>query len=503
MFEESSTRTILISSHSAPLSGADSNDTLTFDVPRSYMPSENHSTEQDLIAFRTKKLEELKKLKINPYPSDSENEFCIAKVKDEYEELVIANTKIFIAGRIMAFRAHGGATFVDVVDESGKMQFLFRLDDLKKEYETIKLYDLGDFIEAEGHLFKTRTGEITLVVEKFRLLAKAIRPLPEQFYGLSDVETRYRERYVDLIVNPEVKEIFYKRSQIISTLRNSLVRLGFLEVDTPVLQPIPGGANAKPFSTHYNAYDRDVYLRIAPELYLKRLIVGGFERVFEFSRCFRNEGVDATHNPEFTNLEFYWAYSDYKKMMKLVEEMMREVVKTVNNGSLVFERDGKKFDFSGNFKKTTFDTITGGKNTDQAFKEGVKKIVEPTFVINHPIEISPLAKKLDDKVTQRFQLVIDGREFVNAFTELNDPIDQRERFESQMKLRKKGDEEAQILDEDFIRALEYGMPPTSGCGIGVDRLVMFLAGANTIREVLFFPYMRPIENLKSKSQKSK
>ncbi len=455
-------------------------------------PEQKHSTIDDLIKSRLDKLKELRKGKVDPYPAKVADLYCLQRAKDEYEELVIADAKIVVAGRIMALRTHGGASFLDIVDESGKLQLLFKKDDLKT-YDEIRLLDLGDFIEAEGHLFKTRTEEITLVVKKYRLLTKALRPLPEAHFGLSDIETRYRERYVDLVVNPEVKNIFYKRSAIISTLRSELVKKGFLEVDTPVLQPLAGGATAKPFATHYNAYDREVFLRIAPELYHKRLVVGGFERVFEFARCFRNEGVDATHNPEFTNLEFYWAYADYEKLMDLVEEMIREVVKNVNNGKLIFERDGKKFAFSKKFARETFHKLTDGKNTDEAFKEGQKKIVQPTFIIHHPVDISPLAKKLDEKTTQRFQLLIDGREFANAFSELNDPIDQRQRFEKQMKLRARGDEEAQAMDEDFVKALEYGMPPTAGCGIGIDRLVMFLTGSNTLREVLLFPYMRPLE----------
>jgi len=467
------------------------------------MEQKKHSTVEDLIDSRKNKLDELKKRKIDAYPAKTAANYCAMKVKDEYEELVVADAKVIVAGRIMAFREHGGATFIDIVDESGKLQLLARKDDLKDAYEDLKLFDLGDFVEATGGLFKTRTEEITMAIHKIKILSKALRPLPEQFYGLTDVETRYRERSVDLIINPAVKKIFHSRSQIISTLRSALISRGFLEVDTPVLQQIAGGATAKPFVTHYNAYDRDVYLRIAPELYLKRLIVGGFERVFEFARCFRNEGVDATHNPEFTNLEFYCAYIDYQQMMDMTEELVRETVKKLY-GSLVIKIKDQSYDFSKKFHRTSFETVTAGKNTDIAFKEGIKKIVQPTFVIDYPIAVSPLAKKKAPKesrtegagnqdTVERFQLVIDGKEFANAFSELNDPIDQRERFLAQMKLREKGDEEAQVLDEDFIRALEYGMPPTAGCGIGIDRLVMFLTGSSAIREVLFFPFMRPIE----------
>lgn len=463
------------------------------------MEQKKHTTVEDLIASRLKKLAEFRKQKIDPYPAKTKVTVNLQNIKDEFEELVVSGNKIFAAGRINAFREHGGATFIDIIDQSGKLQLLFKKDDLKDDYQNIKLLDLGDFVEVRGKLFKTKTEEITLSVEKWAILTKALRPLPEKFYGLADVETRYRERSVDLIINPEVKKNFYLRSQIIASLRHQLSKEGFLEVDTPVLQPIPGGATAKPFITHYNAYDRDVYLRIAPELYLKRLIVGGFERVFEFARCFRNEGVDATHNPEFTNLEFYAAYMDYLGMMELTEELVQSTVKQIYGATVIKIKD-KSYNFSKKFDRIAFHKVTGGKNTDEAFKEGIKKISQPTFVVDYPIGISPLAKKKDEKTVERFQLIIDGKEFANAFSELNDPIDQRQRFEGQMKLREKGNEEAQVLDEDFIRALEYGMPPTAGCGIGIDRLVMFLTGSHAIREVLFFPYMRPIEDQNLKKQ---
>ena len=386
-------------------------------------------------------------------------------------------------------RGHGAIVFADLLDESGKLQLFFKNDNLGEDYKLLEFLDVGDFIQVAGKLFITKAGETTLEASSFKLLAKSLRPLPEKWHGLSDVETRYRQRYVDLIVNPKVKELFYQRSKIITALRNFLVLKGFLEVDTPTLQPIAGGAVAKPFSTHYNAYNRDVFLRIAPELYLKRLIVGGFEKVFEFARCFRNEGVDASHNPEFTNLEFYWAYTDYEKLMEFTQELMKDVVKNVF-GKTDIEINGQMVEFGKEFKRITFDKLTGGKNSDEALKAAVKKIAEPTFVIDYPIEISPLAKKKNEKTVERFQLILGGLEIVNAFSELNDPEEQRERFAEQSELRKKG-KEAHDYDEDFLKALEYGMPPTAGWGMGVDRFVMLLCGAKTLLEILLFPYMRP------------
>jgi lysyl-tRNA synthetase, class II len=311
--------------------------------------------------------------------------------------------------------------------------------------------------------------------------------LPEKWHGMQDEEERYRKRYLDVIANPEVKDIFKKRGETIKALRDFLINKGFLEVETPVLQPIYGGANAKPFMTHYNVYDKDVFLRIAPELYLKRLIVAGFEKVFEFARCFRNEGADWSHNPEFSLLEFYQAYIDYNELMKITEELIIEVVKKVN-GKAEIERDGKKILIKKPFKKITFKELTKGKMTDEAFKEEVKKIKEPTFVTNHPIDISPLAKKNDENTVQRFQLIIDGIEIVNAFSELNDPVDQEARFREQ---EKKKCEDKHKFDKDFIEALKYGMPPTGGFGMGVDRFVMLITGCHSLREILLFPFMKP------------
>jgi lysyl-tRNA synthetase class 2 len=349
--------------------------------------------------------------------------------------------------------------------------------------------DIGDFVGVEGEIFKTKTGQKSILIKKIEILSKAILPLPEKWHGIQDEEERYRKRYLDVITNPEVKEIFKKRGEIINALRDFLIKRGFLEVDTPVLQPIYGGANAKPFMTHYNVYDKDVYLRIAPELYLKRLLVAGFEKVFEFAKCFRNEGTDWSHNPEFSLLEFYQAYIDYNELMRITEELIIEVVKKIN-GKEEIERDGKKISIKKPFKKITFKELTKGKMTDEAFKEAIKKIKEPTFVINHPMDISPLAKKNDEKTVQRFQLIIDGIEIVNAFSELNDPVDQEARFSEQEKRKL---EEKHRFDKDFVEALKYGMPPTGGFGMGVDRFVMLITGSHSLREILLFPFMKPEE----------
>lgn len=447
-------------------------------------------TEEDLIKSRKDKRAKLEEFGVDCYPAKSERNYTVEKVLAAKEEFIAGGEELHLVGRITAMRGHGAIIFADLVDESGKLQLLFKSDSLGDDFKLLEFLDVGDFVQVTGKLFITKAGETTLEVVKFKLLTKTLRPLPEKWHGLTDTETRYRQRYVDLIVNPKVKELFYKRSKIIATLRQFLVENGFLEVDTPTLQPIAGGAVAKPFKTHYNAYNRDVFLRIAPELYLKRLIIGGFEKVFEFARCFRNEGVDATHNPEFTNLEFYWAYTDYEKLMEFTEELMKNLVKEVF-GKTDIEIQGKMVKFDKEFSRLTFDELTGGKNTDEAFKNAVRNIVEPTFVIDHPVEISPLAKKKDAKTVERFQLILGGLEVVNAFSELNDPIDQSQRFKDQGSKKEKGDEEAHEYDADFIKALEYGMPPTAGWGMGIDRMVMLLTGSKTLREILLFPYMRP------------
>ncbi len=445
-------------------------------------------TEEDLIKSRKDKRAKLESLEIETYPAKSERNYIVEKVLASQKEFIAGGEELKLAGRLTGMRGHGAIIFADLVDESGKLQLLFKSDALGDDFKLIDLLDVGDFIQVAGKLFITKAGETTLEASSFKLLTKSLRPLPEKWHGLTDTETRYRARYVDLIVNPKVKELFYKRSKIIAALRNFLVKNDFLEVDTPTLQPIAGGAVAKPFKTHYNAYNRDVFLRIAPELYLKRLIVGGFEKVFEFARCFRNEGVDATHNPEFTNLEFYWAYTDYEKLMEFTEELMKNLVKEVF-GKTEIEIGGKLVDFSKKFPRITFDKLTDGKNSDEAFKNAVRNITEPTFVIDHPIEISPLAKKKDASTVERFQLILSGLEVVNAFSELNDPVDQKMRFEEQTE--RKEDGEKHPYDEDFIKALEYGMPPTAGWGMGIDRMVMLLCGAKTLREILLFPYMKP------------
>lgn len=457
------------------------------------------ATEKDLIENRKIKLQKIIEMGIDPYPSESHRNISCKEILDQSEELIKSKKEQTVAGRIIAIRGHGKLCFVDIKDESGKVQAVLKADNLnEEENKLVSLLDLGDFIEASGPVFATNAGEISIESKSLKILTKTLRPMPEKHGGLKDQETRFRERYVDLLVNDEVKEKFYIRSKIVQTIRDFLLENGFLEVETPILQSIAGGATAKPFQTHYNAYDRDVFLRIAPELYLKRLVVGGFEKVFEFAKCFRNEGVDASHNPEFTNLEFYWAYADYEKLMDFTEEMLRKIVSAINNGKLEMEIGGQNIDFSKKFERITFDQLTNGENTDEAFKEGVKKLIQPTFVTNHPTELIPLAKKNkeNDKIVDTFQLVIGGIELLKAFSELNDPIDQRKRFEDQMELREKGDEEAQILDEDFLKAIEYGMPPTAGWGMGIDRLTKVLTNSVTLREILFFPYMRPIEDQK-------
>jgi len=482
-------------------------------------------------------LAELIKLGINPYPAKL---YPVNHLSNEIKTKFSENKKVIIAGRIMSRRIQGNASFAEILDSKGKIQVYFNRDEIckgenKEKYNIIykKLLDIGDIIGIEGELFTTKVGEKTVLVKDFTLLNKSLRPLPlpkedsdgKTYDEFTDTEQRYRQRYVDLIVNPEVKETFIKRTKIINLIRDFLNNKGYLEVETPILQTIPGGANARPFITHHNTLDIPLYLRIADELFLKRLIVGGFDAVYEFSRDFRNEGMDKNHNPEFTILELYVAYKDYFWMMELTESLLEKVcIELSGDASITF--DSKKISFKKPFKRITiFDAIkkhTGydisnmqenelrdickkmdiettdqmgeGKLIDAIFgNKCEKEIIDPTFIIDYPKSMSPLTKEHRDNVnlTERFELIVNGMEIANAYSELNDPIDQLSRFEKQLELSKRGDEEAMFIDKDFIRSLEYGMPPTSGIGIGIDRLIMLMTDNTSIQEVLFFPQMKP------------
>ena len=492
-------------------------------------------SEQEKI--RREKLAELIKLGINPYPA---NLYPVDHLSQEIKTKFSENKKVVIAGRIMSRRIQGNASFAEILDSQGKIQVYFNRDVIcegenKDKYNIIykKLLDIGDIIGIEGELFTTKVGEKTVLVKDFNLLNKSLRPLPlpkedsdgKTYDEFNDTEQRYRQRYVDLIVNPHVKETFIKRTKIINLIRDFLNNKGYLEVETPILQTIPGGANARPFITHHNTLDIPLYLRIADELFLKRLIVGGFDAVYEFSRDFRNEGMDKNHNPEFTILELYVAYKDYFWMMELTESLLEKVCIELNgNSSINF--DSKKISFKKPFKRISiYDAIkkyTGydisnmqedelrdicnkmnieitdqmgeGKLIDAIFgNKCEKEIINPTFITDYPKSMSPLTKEHRDNsnLTERFELIINGMEIANAYSELNDPIDQLTRFEEQLKLSKKGDEEAMFIDKDFVRSLEYGMPPTSGIGIGIDRLIMLMTDNTSIQEVLFFPQMKP------------
>ncbi len=474
---------------------------------------------------RFKKYKDLKNRGIDPYPVDTDKTHRLEEVDKNFEKL--KDQKLILAGRLALIREHGKICFADLKDGSGQFQVCFQEDELGEDSYNLFLkdVDIGDFIELEGELFKTRRGEKTLKVKKWRILSKAILPLPEKWHGLADIETRFRKRYLDLLSNKETREVFEKRSKIVTEIRRFLNKKDFLEVDTPILQNQAGGANAKPFVTHHNALDIDLFLRIAPELYLKRLIVGGFDRVYEVARCFRNEGIDHQHNPEFTQVEFYMAYKNYKDLMDLTEKLLKHVIESIQD-DLKVDYQGQTIDFSGSYKRVTYREIVKkhagidldnyetkkelkekakdlgievekewGKDKiiDEIFKEKVRpNIVGPTFVMDYPIELSPLAKKKKDNpnYTERFQLLVSGLEVCNAFSELNDPFDQEERFKKQQALRDQGDEEAQKLDKDFLEALKYGMPPTAGEGIGIDRLVSILTNKKNIKEVILFPTMR-------------
>ena len=495
--------------------------------------SEEHKSLNQIIDYRKEKLSKLKEAGIDPYPQKfTPNQFS-REIINNFENF--QDKDVIIAGRIMSIRKMGKASFFHLQDQFGKIQAFIKRDNIGDEnYNNFKLLDIGDFVGIEGYVFKTKVGEISIHVKVLTILCKSIRPLPivkekegEEFDAFIDKENRYRNRHLDLIVNPNNKEIFIKRSKIIKGLRHFLDKMDFLEVETPVLQPIYGGANARPFTTHHNALDQKLYLRIADELYLKRLIIGGFDRVYEIAKDFRNEGMDRNHNPEFTMLEFYWAYADYEDNMNLVEDMFRDVAKTIGKTKiklgeitidlskpfkrcpildLLKEATGEDLtDFSEkklrdicNSNHVDIDTnFNYGQMLDALMSELVEPaLIEPTFVIDYPIAISPLAKKHRNgnlNLVERFELFIGGSEFANAFTELNDPVDQRERFQSQAKLGDDGDEEAHPIDESFLEAIECGMPPTAGVGIGVDRLVMLLTENVTIKEVILFPSMRSEE----------
>lgn len=482
------------------------------------------------IEQRFKKLEKIKSEGKNPYQSQSRRSHTIADIINKYQTVASGEHTGFVCtlvGRLRAIRRHGKATFAVIEDGYGAIQLYLTIDKLASHYEQfLANLDIGDVIEAEGEVFKTRRGELSLAVNNYTLLSKSLRPLPEKWHGLKDIEARYRQRYVDLIVNPQVKEVFNKRIKIIRAIRHFLNEHGFLEVETPMLQPIPGGATARPFITYHNALDMNLYLRIAPELYLKRLIVGGYEKVYELNRSFRNEGISIKHNPEFTMLEVYQAYADYQDMLELTENLIKSVAREVGAVDKI-EYQGIELNFASQWQRLTmlealkeyanlslsFDLelkelhqladklgvvttpVDGkGKIIAEIFEKLVEpKIKEPTFVLDYPLEITPLAKThpKNPNLVERFELIIAGREIANAFTELTDPQEQRRRFEKQVERRRAGDEEAQWLDEDFLRALEYGMPPTGGLGVGIDRLVMILTNSASIRDVLFFPHLRP------------
>ena len=483
----------------------------------------------ELREVRLAKLRTLADKRIDPYPAKARKAITNQVAANKFDDWAAKQKKITLSGRLMSKREHGGLVFGELRDFSGDFQILFKKDVLpaKSWQMLIDLIDIGDFLEVKGTLFMTQKNEKTLLVDKFSLLAKSLRPLPEKWHGLVDIETRYRQRYLDLLMNRDIKDRFIIRHKLVQELRNFLIKQGFLEVDTPALQPLPGGALATPFKTHYDAIDADVYLRIAPELYLKRLVVGGFEKVFEFARVFRNEGISPQHLQDFTMLEFYQAYSDYKDLMKLTEKMLSGVIKkvlatdTVQLGdrtidlrlpwsqqtlrAAILEKTSIDIDQcpdvaslqlaiqAQNIRMTYTGKTSRGKLIDELYKEAVRPtLINPIFITDHPVDLSPLAKKqtkTSDKV-QRFQLIIAGMEIVNAFSELNDPIDQQARFDQQAQSRTAGDLEAHAMDKDFVKALEYGMPPTAGFGMGIDRLVALLTNADSIREAILFPFVK-------------
>ncbi len=481
---------------------------------------------EKLRATRIEKLDGLRQGGVNPYPYRYAVTHAVRAVREGEKALAAANTIVRVAGRVMALRGHGKTAFGHLEDASGRVQFYLKRDDVGDDaYRRFELVDLGDILGLAGTVFRTRTDELTIKVESFEVLSKAVRPLPEKWHGLTDKEIRYRQRYVDLVVNPEVREVFVKRSRLVETMRRFLLAEGFLEVETPVLQPLYGGATARPFTTHHNALDMTLYLRIANELYLKRLLVGGFERVFEFAKDFRNEGIDRSHNPEFTMMECYAAYLDYMDFMDMTERMLATVAREITpDGRATY--GGRVVDFTKPWRRVRFFDALREKTGMEFFGVGeevlfanAKKLgvsiekgmsaagiidevfgalvepdfQEPTFVYDYPKELSPLAKdhRSVPGLVERFEGYVGGFEVCNAFSELNDPIEQRRRFEQQMENKARGDEEAHVLDEDYLRALEYGMPPAAGLGVGIDRLTMVFTDNHSIRDVILFPHMRP------------
>ncbi len=483
----------------------------------------------DLLLKRREKIEKLRELGVNPFA----NNFRVANISSEIHEKYkdvegneLGEEKYSLAGRIMAVRSFGKAAFASIQDRSGRIQIFVQKNTIGEDnYKIFKMFDIGDIIGVVGTPFRTRTGELTVKVEELQHISKSLLPLPEKFHGLTDVETRYRQRHVDLTVNPEVKEIFMKRNKIVSMIRSYLSERDFIEVETPMMHPIPGGGAAKPFVTHHNSLDMDLYLRVAPELYLKRLLVGGMERVFEVNRNFRNEGISTRHNPEFTMMEFYWAYANYHDLMDLTEDLVSKLALEIT-GSTTVEYQGNQLDFSAPWQRLTVrealakytdlsleDVNDHGKLLELAKKINLKnaegmvygkllmelvdelvesKLIQPTFMYEYPLAVSPLSRKneADPEWVDRFELVIAGMEIANAFNELNDPIDQKERFLDQLKQREMGDEEAHEMDEAYVNALEFGMPPAAGEGVGIDRLVMLLTNQQSIREVILFPQLR-------------
>lgn len=501
------------------------------------MKNSNEANLNEMLLLRRQKLEELREEGKDPFVHETYDVNAYSSdIKEEFNEA--DEREVSIAGRVMSKRRHGKICFLDVRDSKGNIQVFARKDVLEEKYEDVKGLDIGDIIGVKGVVFKTEAGEITVRATDLVLLSKSLQILPEKFHGLKDPDLRYRQRYVDLIVNPEVKDVFLKRTQIIKKIRQFLDERGFLEVETPILGTVAGGANARPFYTHHNTLDIDMQLRIANELFLKRLIVGGFEKVYEMGKMFRNEGMDTKHNPEFTNIELYQAYVDYEEMMRITENLF-EYVATEVLGSPEIEYQGTKINLKAPWKRITMidavkeyagvdfngidtdekarevarekgleieENATWGKILSEMFEEfGEENLIQPTFVIGHPVEVSPLAKRNpeDPRLTQRFEAFINTWEFANAFSELNDPIDQRERFEAQVAEKEAGDDEAHPMDSDFINAIEVGLPPTGGLGIGVDRMIVLLTDQPSIRDVLLFPTMKPLGKEVAEIEKNK